>query len=148
MYNSDRDLRRPGPLRPPPVDAFQQHRQLRARQENSSFASLRPDESAALKTLLKQTQPVAIEPENFYDVAAASSENEDVTGEGLLVEHCLHLRTQAVKSAPHIGHARGDPYPRSRTELDHLRRLSRIDRNSNGSAPHSTLIITRPGNSM
>ena len=34
-----------------PVDAFQQHRQLRTRQTNGSFRSLRPDESASLQTL-------------------------------------------------------------------------------------------------
>jgi hypothetical protein len=58
---------------------------------------LRPDESASLQTLGKQAKAVAVEPKNLYDVAAASSENEDVTGEGLLVEHRLHLRAQAVK---------------------------------------------------
>jgi hypothetical protein len=63
-----------------------------------------------------------------------------VTGERLLVEHCLHLRTQAVESSPHIGHAGGDPYPCSGAELDHLGKLSRINRNNTGSAPHSTLI--------
>jgi len=147
-YNSHRDLRRPGPLRPAPVDAFQEHRQLRATQANGPFSSLRPDESPSLQTLRKQTKSVAVEPQQLDDVTAASTENEDVTGKRLLVEHCLHLRTQAVETTTHVGHAGSDPYPRSGAELDHLRRLSRIDRNNTGSAPHSTLIITRPGNSM
>jgi uncharacterized protein (DUF2252 family) len=39
-------------------------------------------------------------------------------------------------------------YLRSRAQFDHLRKLSRIDLNSDGSAPLSTLIMARPGNSM
>ena len=73
---------------------------------------LRTTLSAALKTLGKQAQPVAIEPENLHDVAAASSKNEDVTGERLLVEHRLHLRAQTVETAPHVGHPGRDPDPR------------------------------------
>jgi hypothetical protein len=80
-----------------PVDAFKQHRQLRTRQTDGSFRSLRPDESAPLQTLGEQTQAIAIEPENFYDVATAASEYEYMTGERLLVEHGLHLRAQAIK---------------------------------------------------
>src|ERR1700691_70055 len=71
-----------------------------------------------------------------------------MSGERLLFEHGLHLRTQPIETAPHIGHAGGDPYLRSGAEFNHLRRLSRIDRNSAGSAPLSTLILARPGNSM
>jgi hypothetical protein len=131
-----------------PVDAFKQHRQLRTRQTDGSFRSLRPDESAPLQTLGEQTQAIAIEPENFYDVATAASEYEYMTGERLLVEHGLHLRAQTVETAPHVGHAGGDPDLRPCAGFNHLRRLSRIERNSAGSAPLSTLIIARPGNSM
>ena len=104
--------------------------------------------SSSLQTLGKQTESVAVEPQQLDDVTTASTENKDVTGERLLIEYGLHLRTQAVETTTHIGHAGGDPYPRSGAEFDHLRKLSRIDRNNTGSAPHSTLIITRPGNSM
>ena len=131
-----------------PIDAFQQHRQLRTRQTNGAFRSLRPDESAPFQTLGKQTKAVAIEPENFYDVATAPSENKDVTGERLLLEHSLHLRAQAVEATSHIGHAGGDPDLHPGAEFNHLRRLSRIERNSAGSAPLSTLTNARPGNSM
>jgi hypothetical protein len=147
-YYSHRNLRRPGPLRPAPVDAFQQHRQLRTRQTNGPFCSLRPDESSSFKTLGKQTQPVTIEPENLHHVATASSENEDVTGERLLVEHRLHLRAQTVEATPHVGHAGCEPDLRPGAKFNHLRRLSRIERSNAGSAPLSTLIIARPGNSM
>jgi hypothetical protein len=48
----------------------------------------------------------------------------------------------------HIGHAGGQPYLRSGAKIDHLRKLSRIDRNNAGSAPLSTLIMALPGISM
>src|ERR1700679_811100 len=147
-YYLHRNLRRPGPLRPAPVDAFQQHRQLRTRQTNGSFCSLRPDESSSFKTLGKQTQPVTIEPKNLHDVATASSENEDMTGERLLVENCLHLRAQTVETTTQVGHAGCKPDLGPCAQFNHLRRLSRIARSNTGSAPHSTLIIARPGNSM
>lgn len=116
--------------------------QPRTRQADSSFRSLRPDESASLKTLGKQAQAVSIEPEKLDHVASAPAKDEDVTGERLLLQH----------SGPetHVSYPshRGDPDPPSRAKLDHLRRLSRIERNGAASAPHSTLIIARPGNSM
>jgi hypothetical protein len=34
-----------------------------------------------------------------------------VAGERLLLQHCLHLSTQAIKASAHIGHAGSDPYP-------------------------------------
>ena len=148
MYYSHCDLRRPGSLRPAPVDAFQKHRQLRASQTNGAFGSLRPDESSSLQTLGKQTKAVAVEPQQLDDVTAASTKNEDVTGERLLLKHRLHLRTETLEAAPHVGHAGGDPYPRSGAELDRLCKLSRIDRSNTGSAPHSALIVAPLGNSM
>src|SRR5580698_1857198 len=72
--------RREGPLRPAPVDAFEQHRQLRPCQQDRAARGLRPDEMSAFQTLLKQTQAVAIEPQNLDRVAAASAEDEHMAG--------------------------------------------------------------------
>src|ERR1700738_3106157 len=69
-------------------------------------------------------------------------------GEGLLFEHSLHLRTQALKATAHVGHTCGNPDPCSCTQFDHWRRLCTIDRNKEPTAPFSTLIVARPGNSM
>ncbi len=71
-----------------------------------------------------------------------------MAGERLLVEHGLHLRTQTVEAATHVGHAGCQPDLRPGTKFNHLRKLSRIERNNAASAPLSTLIIARPGNSM
>ncbi len=101
-----------------------------------------------LQTLGEKTQPIAIEPEALNNVTSSAAKNEDVTREGLFVEHRLHLRTQSIEASTHVCHAGSQPYLRACAKLNHLRRLSRIERNSAGSAPLSTVIIARPGNSM
>jgi len=117
-------------------------------QRNGPALRLRPNEAATLQSLGKQAKPIAIEPQKFYLVAAASTKNKDVSREWLLVEHRLHLRAQPVEAAAHIRHASSKPGPRARAEFDHLRKLSRIKCNIVASAPLSTLIVARPGNSM
>ena len=67
---------------------------------------------------------------------------------GCCKKNGLHLRTQTIETAPHVGDAGCDPDLRSCGKLDHLQRLSRMDRTSIGSAPLSTLMIARPANSM
>ena len=73
---------------------------------------------------------------------------KDMSGERLLFEHGLHLRTQTVETTTHVGHASGQPYLRSCAKFDHLRKLSRTNLSSDGSAPRSALIVALPGNSM
>src|ERR1035438_8875563 len=92
----------------PSVACGQMNRPRSRRLANGSFSSLRPDESSSLQTLGKQAKAVAVEPQQLDDIAAASAENKDVTGERLLIEHRLHLRTQAVETPTHIGHAGSD----------------------------------------
>ena len=60
MFSSARQLRTPSPRRHAPVDAFQQHRQLRRRQRHRAFFRLRPDEAAFLEPLGEQAQTLAI----------------------------------------------------------------------------------------
>jgi hypothetical protein len=60
----------PGSLRHSPVDPLEQHRQLGPAQHRHPFLSPRPDESATLQTLGKQTQPVAIPPQQLDQIAA------------------------------------------------------------------------------
>ena len=108
---------------------------------------LRPDESALLQTLREQAQTIAIEPEALYDVASAPPEHEDMTREGLLLQYRLHLRTEAIETATHIGHAGGKPDPGPCGKMNHWRRLSSTQRNSRGSAPLSMVSIALPGSS-
>ena len=81
-------------------------------------------------------------------VSPAPAKNKDVSGERLLVEHGLHLRTQTVEATTHVGHAGCKPDLRPGSKFNHLRKLSRIERSNIGSAPRSTLIMARPGNSI
>ena len=68
--------------------------------------------------------------------------------EWLLLQNSLNLSTQPIEAAAHIGHAGSEPDPGSCGKMDHLRKLSRTQRTTAGSAPFSTLIIARPGNSI
>jgi hypothetical protein len=52
-------------------------------------------------------------------VLAPSSENEDVTGERLLVENCLHLPAQTVETTTEVGHAGCKPDLRPGAKFNH-----------------------------
>ena len=130
--------------RPSPVDAFQQHRELRAAQRHHAFVRLRPDEAAAFETLGEQTQAVAIPPEHFDQIAAPAAEDEHVTRVRILFEHGLRDGAQAGEAAAHIGDAGGDPDVRARGQRDHRPSCSRIMRRFSGSTSPSTRMRARP----
>ena len=147
-WSSDGNFWRPRSLDSAPVNAFQKHRKLSAAETHRSTIGLRPDESAALQSLGKEAQAISVPPKKFYDVASAPAKHEHMPGEWLLMQYVLYLRTQSIKAATQIRHSCRNPDLRSRRKLDHLRRLSRIERTRDGSAPRSTLINARPGSSM
>src|SRR6202051_4248601 len=109
----------------------------------NSTLGLRPDESTPLQALGEQAQTIAIPPKKFYDVASSSAEHKHVSGERLLMQHVLHLRTQSIETAAQVRHSCCNPDLGPNWKLDHLRRLSRIDRTRDESAPLSTLIVAR-----
>ncbi len=104
--------------------------------------------AAALETLGKQTETVAIPPQQLDDVASASAKHEHMSGERLLMQNVLHLRTQPIKSAAQVRHSGRNPDLGPNRKLDHWTRLSSRVRSNVGSAPLSTLITARPGSSM
>ncbi len=146
--SSDCDLRLPRSLDSPPVDAFQQHRKLRATQLHGTTLGLRPDEAAAFQPLGKQAQTITIPPQEFYDIASAPAKDKHVSGEGLLLQYSLHLATESIEAAAHVRHAGRNPDLRSSRKLDHWHKLSSTARTREPSAPLSTLIIARPGSSI
>ena len=146
--SSDCDLRLPRSLDSPPVDAFEQHRKLRATQLHGATLGLRPDESAAFQPLSKQTQTIAIPPQQFYDIASAPAKYEHVYGEGQLLQYGLHLAAESIEAAAHVRHAGRNPDLRSSGKLDHWRKLSSTARTREPSAPLSMLINARPGSSI
>lgn len=78
---------------------------------NRAFAGLRPDEAATLQALGKKAEAIAIPPEQFDQIAAATAEDEDVTGKGVGGEFLLNDAGQAIKATAHVGHAGGEPDP-------------------------------------
>lgn len=108
---SDSALECPCSLDVSPVDAFQEHRQLCRREGNGAALRLRPHEAALLEALSEETKTIAIEPKTLHDVTMPAAEDKDMAGEGLQLEHRLHLSAQSMKSSPHVGDAGRDPDP-------------------------------------
>jgi hypothetical protein len=87
---SDCQLRSTGPLHPPPINAFQQHRQLGSAQQYRAARRLRPDESSSVKSFAEKTKPISVMPDEFDQIATAAAERKHVTGEGILFQRRLH----------------------------------------------------------
>ena len=68
-----------------------------------------PDKAASLQSFGQKAEPVAVEPEELHYIAAPPAKDEHMARERLLFEHRLHLHTQPLKAAPHVGHARRKP---------------------------------------
>src|ERR1700749_4064976 len=109
----------PGSLRHSPVDPFEQHRQLGPAQYHHTLLSPRPEKSPALQTLGKQTQPIAVPPQQLDQIAAAAAKAEHMPGERILPEHALCLGRQTVKPLAHIVDAGRQPYPGARRQSVH-----------------------------
>lgn len=122
--------------RAPPVDAFEQHRQLRRCQRHAPVRDLRPDELAVLEPLGEQAQAVAVPSQHLDSVSASAPEHEDLAAEGIGLELDLNEGRQPVEAAPHVGDAGRDPDPRPRRRGDH--------RNSTASTCASTWASGRP----
>lgn len=102
-----------------PVDALQQHGQLRRRQRHASGGGLGPDEAATLQALGQQHEALAVEPQHLEDVAAAATEDEDVAAEGVGGQCGLHECGQTIEALPHVGVPGCDPHPGVRRHADH-----------------------------
>ncbi len=129
--------------RPPPVNALKQHRQLCSRQRNAAAFCLRPDETSSLQALGEQTQSVAIEPQQFDQIAPPPAKDEHVSGKRTLFQNRLCNRTQSRESPPKIGHTGRDPDLCGHRRPDHRIRPSTAARTQSGSAasfdPHSCM---------
>src|SRR5215469_13577611 len=94
-----RQLRFPGTLRPPPIDALQQHRQLRWRQRNRAAHRLWPHKTSSLQPLGEQAQTVAVIPEHFDQIAAPPTKHEHLSREWTLFQLRLYQRTQTGEAS-------------------------------------------------
>src|SRR6478736_6079066 len=100
---------RVGANRSSPVDAFQQHRQLRTAQRYRALFGLWPDETTALQPFGEQTESVAVPPQQLDQIAAPAAEDKNVAGVRILLQHPLRDGAQPGETAPQIGDAGGNP---------------------------------------
>jgi hypothetical protein len=83
-----------GANRHSPVNSFQQHGQLRWRQNHRTAQSLRPYEAAFFQPLGKQTQALSIPPQQFDNIAAPPPKHKDVTAKGIELQSALRKGSQ------------------------------------------------------
>ena len=95
-----------------------------------------------------KTKAISVPPETLNHVASPATKYKHMIRERLLLKYRLNLGAEPIKAARHVGHAGGDPDLGPGRKLDHFCKLSRTARTSDRSAPLSTLIMARPGNSI
>ena len=69
----------------------------------------RPDKLAFLQAFGEQAQTISISPKNFNGVTPSATEDKQVTGEGIIIQHMLYLFSQSVEGFTHIGNAGNEP---------------------------------------
>src|SRR4030095_415167 len=148
-------LRFVGAHRPPTIDSFQQHRQLRVRQRNRSTRRLWPNESPAFQSLREKAKSITIPPQHLDQITAATTKHEHMTRKGIFLQRSLHHPAQARESSPQIRHSSGNPDARSCWQPDHQTRLSITVRSAitstvpkTRSVPFGSLISMVPGCGM
>jgi hypothetical protein len=92
-----------------PVQLIEEHCQLRAGNGYLTVTHRRPDKLAFLQAFGEQAQTISISPEDFNHVTPSATEDEQVTGEGGLIQHMLYLFTQTVEGFTHISNAGNQP---------------------------------------
>ena len=70
--------------------------------------STRSQEFPGLDPRVIQTRSLAVPPLKSDAVAATAAKNEQLAGEGIVIERGLHKRREAVEAFAHVG-STGDP---------------------------------------
>src|SRR5690606_10376508 len=109
----------PGALGHAPVDALQQHRQLRGAQTDLTAIGLGPNKAALLQALAQQAQPLAIPPQQLDDVAASTTEDKHMATKWVLQQGLLRHSGQAIEALAHVGVASGQAAAGARWQYDH-----------------------------
>src|SRR5205823_28002 len=89
-------LRLPGSQRMPPVDAFEHVTELRRGNDDNAIGGRGPNELAALQPLSVERHAERVVPENFYQIAATPTENEQVAGVRIALQSLLNLQGKRV----------------------------------------------------
>ena len=135
--------RTPGFLRVSPVDPGKQIGKLRRRDRHHTIGRRRPYEPAPFEPLREQAGPLAIMPDQFYQIAAAAPEAEQMTAQRIMLQHLLHTQCQRREPAPHIRVARRQPNPNACRDRDHRRASRPWMMRSNASTSTSRSTMTR-----
>ena len=92
---------------------------MRATNGHLAVAHGGPDELPFLKAFGEEAQSIRICPENFDGITPAATEDEQVAGEGVLIQYVLYLLAQTVEGFTHVGGAGDQPDTGARREGDH-----------------------------
>src|SRR5208283_4009965 len=137
-----REVRLVRALDAPPVDPFQQHRELRGAQAHCPMRRLRPHEAPAFKTLGEEAQSIPAPSQDLYPIARSATKHEQLPREWILGELRLHESSESIEALAHVGHARCEPYLHSRRQCNHrcTRRSITRERASVSTRPCSTML--------
>jgi len=111
--------RSPGTLGHPPIDPFQEHRQLRRCDRHLAIGGRRPHETSLLQPLAEQACALAVKPDHFDQIAAPPSEHKQVPRERVFCQRLLRQGGQSVESLPHVSDASCQPDLGLRRNRDH-----------------------------
>ena len=100
-----RQSRLPYAFRRSPVDAFNQHGELRWRERHrtAGIAHPRPDETTLIEPLGKQAETIAVPVQDLQLARALPPERKQMAGEGILLEVLLDERGEPIKTFAHVG---------------------------------------------
>lgn len=141
------DFARRRAFRHPPVDPFQQHRQLRRTDDAGPVLRLRPHEPAALQPLGEQAQSLTVPKERLDEIAAPAAKDEELTAERIALQFLLDDARQTVKTLAHVGRASRKPHARTldRRQMRASHALSaRMTRDSPSSSTSPLTRSTQP----
>src|ERR1700693_5527293 len=114
-----------------PINAVEQHGQLRGTQVDSPLAGHRRWEKKGpfFKTLVNDDEAVFVPVEKLDPIAALVAKHKDVSRERIVLHVLSDELRQAVKTSAHGGRARRQPNAHGRREAQHGGRSSRTATN-------------------
>src|SRR5262249_49778704 len=113
-------------------------------QRHHALFGLRPNETAALQSLGEKAQSVTIPPQQLDQIAPPPTEDEDMAGIRILLQHRLRHCAQPRETAPQIGDAGGNPDARAGRQRNHRPTRSRMRRRLSASTDPSIRIRALP----
>src|SRR5512132_310098 len=128
----------------PPVDALEQHRQLRRAQRHPALPGLRPDEPAPLQPLGEQAETLTVPIQHLDQLAAPAAKDEQMPGERILPQHLLRQQRKPVEPLAHVGRAQRQIHPHARRNRDHRRSSAAASRARTAGSIRSATRSTRP----